>query len=183
MSIANGTALMRLDVRVHAEESKHSKTRVLTSSRDSPRLSCPAMFGLYKCCSQLTAFAVSPSSLQVGTRVGKREQTQSVPDETLQSGSRRTRWHLWPVKTASIHFIYFIIWVLWTVTWQKGHAMRARRKHSLQSPFIPSSVGVFILRICSETLQRTPGRELGTQPSLLSACTCCGLCRLHTPLT
>lgn len=44
MRVANGTALMHLDVRVHPEESKHSKTRVSTSSRES-LLSRPATVG------------------------------------------------------------------------------------------------------------------------------------------
>lgn len=117
------------------------------------------------------AFAVSPSSLQVGTRVrGKRKNKHGLCEMKLFNQARGGPIGIYGrSRQASIHSIYFIIWVLWTVTWQKGHAMRARRKHGLQSPFISHSAGVFILRTCGKTLQRAPGRELGTQPSLLSA--------------
>lgn len=163
MNVANGPAFTRLGVRGHGEESKHSKTGVSEAAA-----SCRVWIYTRWSQSRLLLFLLLPCKW--GQEWGKeREQARSVQDEALQSGSRRARWHLWPVKTASIHSIYFIIWVLWTVTWQKGHAMHARRKHGLQSPFIPHSAGVFILRTCGKTLQRAPGRELGTQPSVLSA--------------
>ena len=100
---------------------------------------------------ELTAFTISPSSPEVGTRKekkknkkktkktkpkpNKKEQTYSLQDETLKSGLLRTNGNLWLVKTQNIQFIYFIIWVLWAVTWQKCQARKIEAQFS--KPFSP----------------------------------------------
>lgn len=112
----------------------------------------------------------------------KKEQIQSLQDETLKSDSQRTSDNLLAGQDTE-HPFYFIIWVLWAVTRQKCHACKIEAQFS--KPFDPLPSWNIYSR--DDTLQDDAEstelgiRKPGCNPSL--SWTCCGLCKLLTPFT
>lgn len=160
MRVENGTALMHLDVRVHPEESKHSKTRVWTLSCGSPCCHISALLDNRNAALNWLLSLFLFLLQKWGQEGEKRKNKHSLCKMKLLN---QACWGLATIYGWSRHraFILFILLSDFYGLSLGRNGMRAKQKCNFQSHFIPSSVGMVILGTLHKTLLKAQNWELG----------------------